>query len=231
MAVSAATGLARSTINREIREVLSNRNEVVERVRRPGAGRKTAVTHQPGLPAALETLIEDAIRGDPCAAALGQPQPAPSGQSAGGAGVQGKPACCGEPVARYKIQLPEPTARRARGQSPGPRCAVPAYQCDGEGSDCRGRTGDLGGYKEEGTGWWKHRGKRSSREPPNDAANSSRAQSGESAGPSPRQCIDSLKTHVLSFVPPQLRQTSQGTEVENTVPDAITRIQDVFFAV
>jgi hypothetical protein len=58
----------------------------------------------------------------------------------------------------------------------------------------------IGRYKEEGTGWWKHRGKRSSREPPNDAANSSRAQSGESAGPSPRQCIDSLKTHVLSFV-------------------------------
>jgi hypothetical protein len=66
MAVSAATGLARSTINRGIREVCANRNEVVQRVRRPGAGRKTAVTHQPGLPAALETLIEDAIRGDPC---------------------------------------------------------------------------------------------------------------------------------------------------------------------
>ena len=61
MAVSAATDLARSTINREIREVCSNRHEVVERVRRPGAGRKTAVTHQPGLPAALETLIEDAM--------------------------------------------------------------------------------------------------------------------------------------------------------------------------
>ena len=66
MAVSAATGLARSTINRGIREVRSACNEVVKRVRRPGAGRKTAVTHQPDLPAALETLIEDAIRGDPC---------------------------------------------------------------------------------------------------------------------------------------------------------------------
>ena len=66
MAVSVATGLARSTINRGIREVRSNHNEVVKRVRRPGAGRKTAVTHQLGLPAALETLIEDAIRGDPC---------------------------------------------------------------------------------------------------------------------------------------------------------------------
>jgi hypothetical protein len=31
-----------------------------------GGGRKSAVVHQPDLPAALETLIEDAIRGDPC---------------------------------------------------------------------------------------------------------------------------------------------------------------------
>src|SRR3954468_13443785 len=30
------------------------------------AGRKSAVAHQPGLPAALEGLIEAAIRGDPC---------------------------------------------------------------------------------------------------------------------------------------------------------------------
>ena len=31
-----------------------------------GAGRKSAVTQQPGLPAALEKLVEGAIRGDPC---------------------------------------------------------------------------------------------------------------------------------------------------------------------
>jgi hypothetical protein len=35
-------------------------------VRRGGGGGKSAVAHQPGLPAALEALIEDAIRGDPC---------------------------------------------------------------------------------------------------------------------------------------------------------------------
>jgi hypothetical protein len=35
------------------------------RVHRPGGGRKSAVAHQPGLPSALEALIEDAIRGDP----------------------------------------------------------------------------------------------------------------------------------------------------------------------
>jgi hypothetical protein len=64
-ATAAATGLARSTINRGIAELRSGHNHIGERVRRPGGGRKSAVVHQPGLPAALETLIEDAIRGDP----------------------------------------------------------------------------------------------------------------------------------------------------------------------
>jgi DDE family transposase len=65
-ASAAATGLARSTINRGIRELRSGRNDTASRVRRSGGGRKSAVVHQPGLPAALEALIEDAIRGDPC---------------------------------------------------------------------------------------------------------------------------------------------------------------------
>jgi Rhodopirellula transposase DDE domain len=64
-ATAAATGLARSTINRGIRELQSGQNPIGSRVRRTGGGRKSAVAHQPGLPAALEALIEDAIRGDP----------------------------------------------------------------------------------------------------------------------------------------------------------------------
>jgi hypothetical protein len=66
-AAAAATGLARSTITRGIRELRSGQNPIGNRVRRAGGGRKSAVTHQPELPAALEALIEDAIRGDPCA--------------------------------------------------------------------------------------------------------------------------------------------------------------------
>ena len=65
-ATAKATSLARSTINRGIRELRSGSNDIGSRVRRPGGGRKSAVAHQPGLPAALEALIEDAIRGDPC---------------------------------------------------------------------------------------------------------------------------------------------------------------------
>ena len=65
-ATALATGIARSTINRGIDELQSARNDIDRRVRRPGAGRKSAVAHQPGLPAALEGLIEAAIRGDPC---------------------------------------------------------------------------------------------------------------------------------------------------------------------
>src|SRR3954470_6036338 len=66
-ATALATGIARSTINRGIDELQSARNDIDQRVRRPGAGRKSAVAHHPGLPAALEGVIEAAIRGDPCA--------------------------------------------------------------------------------------------------------------------------------------------------------------------
>jgi hypothetical protein len=60
-AASVATGIARSTITRGIKELRAGRNEIGDRVRRAGGGgRKSAVTHQPGLSAALEALIEDA---------------------------------------------------------------------------------------------------------------------------------------------------------------------------
>jgi Rhodopirellula transposase DDE domain len=65
MAVAAATGIARSTINRGMGELKAARNEIGRGIRRPGAGRKREVERQPGLLAALEAVIEDAIRGDP----------------------------------------------------------------------------------------------------------------------------------------------------------------------
>jgi hypothetical protein len=64
-AVAAATGVARSTINRGISELKGMGPVLGRGIRRSGAGRKRAVERQPGLLAALEGLIEDAIRGDP----------------------------------------------------------------------------------------------------------------------------------------------------------------------
>ena len=65
-ATARATGIARSTINRGIAELQAVDNPIGRSIRRPGGGRKATVVHQPGLPAALEAMVEDAIRGDPC---------------------------------------------------------------------------------------------------------------------------------------------------------------------
>jgi Rhodopirellula transposase DDE domain len=64
-AMAAASGIARSTINRGMAELRSGRNALERGVRRAGGGRKRAIEHQPSLLAAVEALVEDAIRGDP----------------------------------------------------------------------------------------------------------------------------------------------------------------------
>src|SRR3954449_7441537 len=64
-AVAAATGMARSTSNRGMPDLKTGHADLGGAIRRPGGGRKRAVETQPGLLAALEALIEDAIRGDP----------------------------------------------------------------------------------------------------------------------------------------------------------------------
>ena len=69
-ATSAATGVARSTIGRGLAELGTGRSVWVDRVRRPGAGRKPETEKQPGLLDALQELVVSAIRGDPEAALL-----------------------------------------------------------------------------------------------------------------------------------------------------------------
>jgi len=63
--VARATGLARNTIRRGLRELATPARLQPDRVRRLGGGRKRATVVDPHLPAALEELVEPVTRGDP----------------------------------------------------------------------------------------------------------------------------------------------------------------------
>lgn len=63
--VARATGISRRAIGAGLREAEGGDAPPEGRMRRPGGGRKPAVCHQPGLPAALEGLVEPLSRGDP----------------------------------------------------------------------------------------------------------------------------------------------------------------------
>ena len=65
VAVSRATGLARSTIGRGLAEVRDGDELDPERVRRKGGGRKPLVEQDPTLLEDLRTLVEPDSRGDP----------------------------------------------------------------------------------------------------------------------------------------------------------------------
>jgi hypothetical protein len=69
-AVSHATGVARSTINRGLAELRHAEPQPSSRIRRSGGGRKPKIETEPGLLEALATLVQSAIRGDPEAALL-----------------------------------------------------------------------------------------------------------------------------------------------------------------
>ena len=68
VAVSRATGIARSTIDRGLADLRSGAVMFSPRVRRQGGGGKPATETQPGLLATLHDLVQSAIRGDPEAA-------------------------------------------------------------------------------------------------------------------------------------------------------------------
>jgi hypothetical protein len=62
--VSSATGLSRITIRAGRREIKAG-VEPSERMRRPGAGRPSIESYQPGVKEALEKLVDPVTRGDP----------------------------------------------------------------------------------------------------------------------------------------------------------------------
>jgi hypothetical protein len=64
-AVAALTGVARSTVQRGREEIEQPHDLPLERSRRAGAGRKSVVSKDPDLVAALEAMVDPATRGDP----------------------------------------------------------------------------------------------------------------------------------------------------------------------
>ena len=64
-AVLRATGMSSRTLSRGLRELESGERPAPGRVRRPGGGRKSATSLDPGLAIALEDLVEPVTRGDP----------------------------------------------------------------------------------------------------------------------------------------------------------------------
>ena len=64
-AVAAATGLSRTTIYAGVQDLGQGGDLPPERIRRPGGGRKSLTSTDPGLRAALEGLLEETTRGDP----------------------------------------------------------------------------------------------------------------------------------------------------------------------
>jgi hypothetical protein len=70
VAVSRATGIARSTIDRGLADLRAGVDQLGGRVRRAGGGGKPAIKTQPGLLAALNELVQSSVRGDPEAALL-----------------------------------------------------------------------------------------------------------------------------------------------------------------
>ena len=64
-AVAAAVGVAADTVRRGRAEIDDAQAPPVGRSRKPGGGRKRAETHDAGLVAALEALIDPETRGDP----------------------------------------------------------------------------------------------------------------------------------------------------------------------
>src|SRR6266699_414351 len=68
--VAEATSLSRGTIRAGLQELAhpvaaTTPQAPVERIRRPGGGRKPLGTHDPHLVRALETLLDPVTRGDP----------------------------------------------------------------------------------------------------------------------------------------------------------------------
>jgi len=92
LAVSAVTGIARSTIGRGLAELGYGKDQCPGRIRRPGGGRRPKTTTEPGLLEALAELVQSATRGRPGGrVAIGQSERTLPGPCFGRARLQRQP--------------------------------------------------------------------------------------------------------------------------------------------
>jgi len=117
VAVSQATGLARSTIDRGLADLRSGAVMSSRRVRRHGGGGKPAIETEPGILAALNELVQSSIRGDPEAPLMWVSKSQPSVGGAGGERLHRGPEAGWPAVASAGLQ-PAGQCQDTRGCQP-----------------------------------------------------------------------------------------------------------------
>ena len=167
-AVSLATGVARSTIGRGLKDLASPERFANGRVRREGGGRKPLTETDPTLICDLEALVEPyGARRPTVAVALDLQERARSGGGADGS-APGQPHQSHPTAAGEWLQPARQPQDRGRGRSSRSRRAVPAYQPRRQGAG-RGepvisvdtkKKELIGNYQNQGRQW---RPKRDSR--------------------------------------------------------------------
>ena len=152
--VAQATGLARYTTSRGLREVRSGERLELGRIRRPGGGRTPTARKDPKLVADLEALVEPT--------AAGRPQSPVRWTSRSTRRLARELQTLGHNVsshlvadlpraAGYSLQLNQKT-REGTDHPSGPGCPVPVPECRGGPPPAPSPAGDLSGYEEEGAG-------------------------------------------------------------------------------
>jgi len=150
-AVSAATGIAVSTIGRGLKELSAMDTLAPDRVRRPGGGRKLLVDKDATLLDDLLALVEPSERGDPMSPlrwtckSLSQLAAALVAQ-----GHRIGRTVVGELLHKQQVQPASQLQDPRRRQPSRPRRAVHSHQQKPQGGAGSAPAGNLGGHQEEG---------------------------------------------------------------------------------
>ena len=152
-AVMRATGIARSTIGRGLRELRGERTIIGERVRRPGGGRKLLIETDASLLDDLRSLVEPDARGDPQSPLLWTCKSLRKlAESLREMGHRIGRTLVGELLHKLDYSLQANRKTREGSQPSRSRRAISLHQRSRQGSARGGRAGDLGRHQEEGAG-------------------------------------------------------------------------------